>query len=83
MAKEIRVGLDEILCHFAELEDPPSEIDRRHPLVSVVVIAVMAVLAGAGGPTGIAQWALLKEDWLQDLLPLPHGTPKRTSFAGC
>jgi predicted transposase YbfD/YdcC len=49
MASEIRIGLDEVLRQFAELEDPRSEIDRRHSLVRVVVIALMAVLAGAGG----------------------------------
>ena len=43
--------------HVAELEDPRSTINRRHPLVSVVVIALMAILAGAGGPTAIAKWA--------------------------
>lgn len=48
---EIRVGLDEVIAHFAELEDPRSEINRLHPLESVVVIAIMAILAGASGPT--------------------------------
>jgi hypothetical protein len=57
MADVRRIGLDEIVRHFAELEDPRSEINRRHPLVSVVVIAMLAVLAGAGGPTAIARWA--------------------------
>ena len=51
-----RVGLDEVVSHFNELEDPRSPINRQHPLVSVVVIAIMAVLAGAGGPTAIARW---------------------------
>ena len=43
--------------HFAEFEDPRSPVNLQHPLVSVIVIAVMAVLAGAGGPTAIARWA--------------------------
>ncbi len=80
MAIKTRMGLDEVICHFAELEDPRSEINRRHPLVSVVVIALMGVLAGAGGPTAIAQWALLHETWLQGLLPLPHGIPRKDVF---
>jgi len=80
MAKGIRIGLDEVVCHFAELEDPRSEINRLHPLVSVVVIAIMAVLAGAGGPTGIAKWARLKEDLLTRLLPLPNGVPRKDVF---
>jgi len=80
VAKGIRIGLDEVVCHFAELEDPRSEINRRHPLVSVVVIALMAVLAGASGPTGIAKWALLKRDLLNRLLPLPNGVPRKDVF---
>ncbi len=55
-----RVKLDEVVTHFAELEDPRSTVNRRHPLVSVIVIAVMAVLAGANGPTAIARWAAAK-----------------------
>jgi predicted transposase YbfD/YdcC len=80
MAKETRIGLDEVVCHFAELEDPRSEINRRHPLVSVVVIALMGVLAGAGGPTAIAKWALMNKDFLTGLLPLPHGVPRKDVF---
>ena len=80
MAKATRNGLDEVICHFAELEDPRSEINRRHPFVSVVVIALMAVLAGAGGPTAIARWALMNEDLLKGLLPLPHGVPGKDVF---
>jgi hypothetical protein len=44
-------------------------VNQLHPLVSVVVIALMAVLAGANGPTAIARWAVLKEDLLRKLLP--------------
>ncbi len=64
MSSRIRVELDEVLRHFEELEDPRSDINLRHPLVSVVVIAIMAVLAGAGGPTAIAKWAVMKEEFL-------------------
>ena len=59
-----RIGLDEVVRHFEELEDPRSEVNLRHPFVSVVVIALLAVLAGAGGPTAIARWAILKQEFL-------------------
>jgi predicted transposase YbfD/YdcC len=62
------------------LEDPRSAINQRHPFVSVVVIAVVAVLAGANGPTAIARWAELKESLLRELLPLPHGVPGKDVF---
>jgi predicted transposase YbfD/YdcC len=80
MAELQRVSLDEIVVHFQELEDPRSTVNRRHPLVSVVVIALLAVLAGAGGPTAIARWAALKEAFLLQVLDLPNGVPRKDVF---
>ena len=80
MADVRRIGLDEVVRHFEELEDPRCPINRKHPLVSVVVIAVMAVLAGAGGPTAIARWAALKEEFLVTALDLPGGVPGKDVF---
>jgi hypothetical protein len=57
MAKPIRIRVEDVARHFDELEDPRSEINQRHPFVSVVVICLMEVLAGASGPTAIAAWA--------------------------
>ena len=48
MAEIRRIGLDEVARHFEELEDPRSTVNRQHPLVSVVVIALMAVIAVTG-----------------------------------
>jgi predicted transposase YbfD/YdcC len=80
MADVRRIGLDEVARHFEDLEDPRSHVNRRHPLVSVVVIALMAVLAGADGPTGIAEWAALKEEFLREALDLPNGVPRKDVF---
>jgi predicted transposase YbfD/YdcC len=80
MADLQRVSLDEIVVHFQVLEDPRSTINQRHPLVSVVVIALLAVLAGAGGPTAIARWAALKEALLLQVLDLPNGVPRKDVF---
>jgi len=77
MAELQRVSLDEIVVHFQELEDPRSTVNRRPPLVSVIVIALLAVLAGAGGPTAIACWAARKEAFLLPVLDLPHGVPRK------
>jgi predicted transposase YbfD/YdcC len=46
----------------------------------VVVIALLAVLAGAGGPTAIARWAALKEELLARVLDLPNGAPRKDVF---
>src|SRR4051794_19763961 len=80
MADVRQIGLDEIARHFETLEDPRSSVNRKHPLVSVVVIALMAVLAGANGPTAIAEWAVLKAEFLRGVLDLPNGIPGKDVF---
>ena len=72
--------LADIAKHFDALEDPRCPINRRHPLTSVVVIAIMAILAGANGPTAIATWAQAKQAWLVQRLPLPFGVPCKDVF---
>src|SRR5712691_8412786 len=62
----------QLLCHPFSGTDPP--------LVSVVVIAIMAVLAGSGGPTAIAKWAKLKAEFLLKVLHLPNGIPRKDVF---
>ena len=76
-----RITLDEVVLHFAELEDPRSTVNRRHPLVSVVVIAVMAVLAGASGPTAIAEWAARRRSSSSRRWTCPTGSLARMSSA--
>lgn len=76
----VRITLEEVVGYFDELEDPRSTINQKHPLVSVVVIALMAVLAGASGPTTIAQWAKYKEAFLLRVLDLPNGVPRKDVF---
>jgi predicted transposase YbfD/YdcC len=80
MANIQHVRLDEVVGYFDALEDPRSTVNRQHPLVSVVVISLMAVLGGAGGPTAIAKWAALKKDFLVKVLNLPNGIPRKDVF---
>jgi len=76
----VRMTLEEVVGYFDELEDPRSTINQKHPFVSVVIIALMAVLAGASGPTAIAQWAKYKEAFLLRALDLPNGVPRKDVF---
>jgi predicted transposase YbfD/YdcC len=77
---DVRISLEEITHYFHELEDPRSTINQRHPFVSVVVISIMAILAGANGPTSIAKWAKIKGDFLIGVLDLPNGVPRKDVF---
>jgi predicted transposase YbfD/YdcC len=80
MVDKQNISVDEIIPYFHELEDPRSTVNRQHPLISVVVIALMAVLAGASGPTSIAKWAAIKEEFLLSVLDLPNGIPRKDVF---
>jgi predicted transposase YbfD/YdcC len=80
MVATVRMDLKEVVRHFKQLEDPRSAVNRLHPLESVIVIAIMAVLAGANGPTAIARWANLKAQLLLKVLELPRGIPQKDVF---
>jgi predicted transposase YbfD/YdcC len=74
------MGLKEVVGHFKQLEDPRSAVNRLHLLESVIVIAIMAVLAGANGPTAIAKWANMKSEILLKVLDLSNGIPQKDVF---
>ena len=75
-----RDRLLEVAKHFEGLDDPRSPVNRRHPLVSVMVLALRGILAGSSGPTAIAAWAELTKARLLGVLDLPNGIPRKDVF---
>ncbi|GAB5516130.1 transposase family protein [Rhodopirellula baltica] len=69
MAKKKKTDFDveSILQDFADLPDPRSHINQRHLLGDVIVVSIMAVIAGAEGPKAIGVWAKSNEVWLGDV----------------
>jgi hypothetical protein len=45
-----------IVVHFASLEDPRVERTKLHPLVSIVAIALCAVICGADSWVEVAEF---------------------------
>ena len=82
MAKDVAepFSIESILADFSELPDPRSTINRIHLLSDILVISILAVIAGAEGPRGIGLWALCHEDWLRERLPLPGGLPSHDTI---
>ncbi|EMI52461.1 ISAs1 family transposase, partial [Rhodopirellula sallentina] len=82
MAKKKKTDFDveSILQDFADLPDPRSHINQRHLLGDVIVISIMAVIAGAEGPKAIGVWAKSNEDWLADRLQHPNGIPSHDTI---
>lgn len=60
---------------FAALEDPRVERTKVHPLVSIVVSALCAVLCGAESWDEIAAFGEAKQTWRESSLDLPNGFP--------
>lgn len=66
--------------HFATLEDPRVERTKLHPLLSILAIALCAVIGGAESWDDIADFGEAKEAWLTTFLDLPHGIPSHDTF---
>ena len=66
--------------HFASLEDPRVERTKLHPLLSIVILALCAVICGAETWNEIAEFGEAKADWLATFLALPHGIPSHDTF---
>lgn len=69
-----------ILDQFRDLEDPRSHINRRHLLGDLIVISIMAVIAGSDGPKSIGTWAEKQQAWLTKYLQLPNGIPSHDTI---
>ena len=79
MPKSIH-GVDLILQEFQSLEDRRVNINRRHLLGDLIVICIMAVIAGVDGPLAIGTWAENNKQWLTKRLQLPHGIPSHDTI---
>lgn len=66
--------------HFAELEDPRGSQGVEHPFLSIVMLAILAVIGGATGWEDIETYAESHEVWLSTLFSLPHGVPHADTY---
>lgn len=69
-----------IFKEFRGLHDPRGKLGRRHPLASMVVIAICAVICGSDGWTDIAEFGNAKLGWFKTFLDLPHGVASHDTF---
>jgi predicted transposase YbfD/YdcC len=69
-----------IVEHFSELADPRIDRSKRHELVDVVVVAIIAVIRGADGWDDIVDFAQVEEKWLRTFLGLTNGIPCADTF---
>ncbi|MBV9282743.1 MAG: ISAs1 family transposase, partial [Chloroflexi bacterium] len=64
-----------LVAHFASLDDPRVDRTKLHPLLSIVVIAICAVIGGAESGDDIELFGQAQADWFAPVLDLPHRVP--------
>src|SRR5574341_2644667 len=69
-----------ILAYFGELDDPRIEKNRKHPLINVIVIAILGVICGADNWVDIERYGKAKAAWLGQFLDLRNGIPSHDTF---
>jgi hypothetical protein len=69
-----------IISIFCEVHDP-RDVNARHPLSSMLFIALAATLCGAKSVVDIADFGEDHEPTLAEIVDLPHGVPSHDCFS--
>ncbi|MCA2657053.1 MAG: ISAs1 family transposase, partial [Microcystis sp. M049S2] len=62
------------------MPDPRVSRTQKHLLTDILVIAILAVIAGAEGWEDMENYGLSKQCWLSEFLELPNGIPSDDTF---
>jgi len=65
---------------FSKVQDFRMNRTKKHKLLDIISIAILATIAGAEGYNEIADWGVAKKDWLKKFLDLPEGIPSHDTF---
>lgn len=79
--REAKILRRSVLQHFQQIKDPRVDRTKRHSLMAIITIAILAVLAGADGFVAIETYGKAKQTWLEKFLDLPDGIPSHDTFA--
>jgi hypothetical protein len=66
--------------HLASVPDPRSIRGKRHLLLDILVIVVLATICGADDWDAVEAFAKGQEAWLKSFLSLPNGLPSHDTY---
>lgn len=69
-----------LIDHFEKIEDPRLNRTRKHNVIDIIAITVMATVSGMKNWIDIVDWGKANEEWLRKLLELPNGIPSHDTF---
>ena len=67
--------------HFSQLRDPRVECNKRYPLMEILLLAVGAMLSGAGGWQAREKFGKAKLDWVRQFARFANGVPPHDRIA--
>jgi predicted transposase YbfD/YdcC len=66
--------------HFTVVDDPRIDRSKCHLLMDILFLAVCATIAGADGPSDIADFGKQQIQWLRKFIPLTNGIPSHDTI---
>jgi len=70
-----------LLEYFADLPEPRIDRCKKHALIDIIAIAILASICGAEHFTEMEEFGIRKQDWLKSFLELKNGIPTHDTFA--
>ncbi len=67
--------------HFGTLKDPRIDRTKKHPLINIIFIALIAVICGAEDWVSIERFGKARRNWLKPFLDLKQGVPSHDTFS--
>lgn len=65
--------------YFSAVPDPRSD-QTQHPLLSILVLCLCAIISGANGPTAIEDFGHSRREFLERLVQFPNGIPSHDTI---
>jgi predicted transposase YbfD/YdcC len=62
------------------IQDPRVDRTRKHPLETILVISLLAVICGADSIVDIENYAKSRKQWLETFLDMPGGVPSHDTI---
>ena len=69
-----------LIDHFSNVEDPRLDRTKKHNVIDIISITIMATISGMQSWVEIVDWAEINEAWLKTFLELPARIPSHDTF---
>lgn len=74
------IPADTFISIFSEVPDPRIERTKAHPLETILLLSLCAVVCGADTFVAIEEYGEAKEEWLKTIVPMPNGVPSHDTI---